>query len=135
MQNKNEVQEKQYQNKKNNYSQQLDEVDAYISSAGKYLSLPRKDGESVTYQFFQDKSKRKLVTKSFVDPVTKEEKPLIKVEYTALDPYHPEQGEKLLDVTKSLAVQIEANIAKGHCLQEITRHGTGPDTRYTSITA
>jgi hypothetical protein len=113
----------------------LDEVDAYISSAGKYLSLPRRDGESATYQFFRDKSKRKLVTKSFVDPVTREEKSLIKVEYTAIDPYHPEQGEKLLDVTKSLAVQIEANIAKGHCLQEITRHGTGPNTRYTATAA
>ncbi|MGH9925533.1 MAG: hypothetical protein ACRD5B_09165 [Nitrososphaeraceae archaeon] len=51
-QNKNEIQEKQYQNKNEDHSQQLDEVDAYISSAGKYLRLPRRDGDSVTYQFF-----------------------------------------------------------------------------------
>lgn len=117
------------------YSQKLDEVDVYISSPGKYLHLPRRDGESVTYQFFRDKSKRKLVTKLFVDPVTKEEKPLIKIEYAAIDPYYSEQGEKPLDVPKSLALQIEANIAKGHCLQEITRHGTGTDTRYTATAA
>lgn len=94
--NRNEIQEKQYQNKNEDYFQQLDEVYAYISSAGKYLSLPRRDGESATYQFFRDKSKRILVTKLFVDPITKEEKSLIKVEYSAIDPYHPEQGESHL---------------------------------------
>jgi hypothetical protein len=87
----------------------------------------------MTYQFFNDKSKRKLVSRPFIDPITKEVKSQTKIEYAVIDPHDPEQGEKLLDVTKTLALQIEANIAKGHCLQEITRHGTGPSTRYTSI--
>jgi hypothetical protein len=134
--NKNQKQEKQHRSKiDDDYSQNLDEVDVFIRSPGKFLRLPQRDGESMTYQFFRDKSKRKLVTKPFVDPVTREEKPQTRIEYSALDPLYPEQGEKLLDVSKTLALQIEANIAKGHCLQEITRHGTGSNTRYTSIAA
>jgi hypothetical protein len=75
------------------------------------------------FQFYKDKGKRKL--DQFIDPVTSEVKPQIKIEYVVIDPHDPEQGEKLLDVTKTLALQIEANIAKGRCLQIITRHGTG----------
>lgn len=89
----------------------------------------------MTYQFFQDKTKRKLVTKTFTDPVTNEERSQTRTEYAAIDPHYPEQGEKPLDVPKTLALQIEANIVKGRCLQEITRHGTGPNTRYIAIAA
>lgn len=52
-----------------------------------------------------------------------------------LDPNYPDEGEKPLEAPKTLAQQIEANIVKGHCLQEITRHGTGPNTRYTVVAA
>ena len=112
---------------------EVDEVDSFLKSTGKYVRLPQ-NGESVTYQFFNDKAKRNLVTKVFVDPVTRNEKPpQTKVEYTVIDPIQADQGEKLLEVPKMLAHQIEGNISKGNCLLEITRHGTGTDTRYTVV--
>lgn len=117
-------------NANNNENKQIDEVDMFLNSTGDYLRLPKKDGESATYQFFNDRSKRELVRTTFRDLMTDEIKPQIKVKYSAIHPYYPEQGEKPLEVPKTLAPQIEANIAKGHCLQEITRHGTGPNTRY-----
>jgi muconolactone delta-isomerase len=123
--------EKENQNSNKNDKTQADEVDMFLNSTGDYLRLPKRDGESATYQFFNDKSKRELVQTTFRDPVTDEIKPQIKVKYSAIHPYYPEQGEKPLEVPKTLALQIEANIAKGHCLQEITRRGTGPNTRYT----
>jgi DNA polymerase II large subunit len=112
-----------------------DEVDGFLNSIGDFLRLPQRDGESVIYQFFNDKSKRQLVERTFRDPVTHEIKPQIKVKYSAIHPHYPEQGEKPLEVPKTLAQQIEANVAKGHCKLEITRHGTGPNTRYTVTAA
>jgi hypothetical protein len=47
-----------------------DDVDRYINSTSKYVNLPKRYGESSTYQFFKDKNKRKLVTKTFTDPIT-----------------------------------------------------------------
>jgi hypothetical protein len=93
-------------------------------------------GESSTYQFFNDKTKRKLVTKTFTDPITCQTKaPQIRVEYNVIDPNQTDQAEKLLDVPKTLAQMIEANVEKNHCLLEITRHGLGTSTRYTVIAA
>lgn len=113
---------------------EVDEVDSFLKSTSKYIRLPQRSGESITYQFFNDKAKRKLVTKVFVDPVTKQENPpQTKVEYTVLDPTQVDQGEKLLEVPKTLAHQIEANVSKGNCLLEITRYGTGINTRYTVV--
>ena len=112
-----------------------DEVDKFINSTSKYVSVPKRDGESFVYQFFKDKSKRKLVTKTFTDPITHQTKaPQLRVEYNVIDPNQTDQGEKLLDVPKTLAQTIEANIEKNHCLLEITRHGLGTNTRYTVIT-
>jgi hypothetical protein len=112
-----------------------DEVDAFLKSNSRYVNLPRKDGESLTYQFFNDKSKRKLVTKKFTDPVTKQEKAQPKVQYSVIDPTVAEQGEKLLEAPKLTAQQIEANLAKGRTLLEITKHGISTNTRYTVIPA
>ena len=47
-----------------------DEVDKFINSTSKYVNLPKRGGESSAYQFFKDKIKRKLVTKTFTDPIT-----------------------------------------------------------------
>jgi hypothetical protein len=113
-----------------------DDVDRFINSTSKYVNLPKIDGESLTYQFFKDKSKRKLVTKTFTDPITNQQKvPTTRVEYNVIDPNQTDQGEKLLDVPKSLAQTIEANVEKDHYLLEITRHGLGTNTRYTVIAA
>lgn len=113
-----------------------DEVDKFINSTSKYVNLPKRDGESYTYQFFNDKTKRKLVTKTFTDPITHQTKaPQTRVEYNVIDPNQVDQGEKLLDVPKTLAQMIEANVEKNHCLLEITRHGLGTNTRYTVIAA
>jgi hypothetical protein len=110
-----------------------DEVDAFLKS--KYVNLPTREGESLTYQFFNDKSKRKLVTKKFTDPVTKQEKIQQKVQYFVIDPIMADQGEKLLEAPKLAAQQIEANLAKGRTLLEITKHGISTNTRYTVIPA
>ena len=51
-----------------------DEVDKFINSTSKYVNLPKRGGESSAYQFFKDKIKRKLVTKTFTDPITHQPK-------------------------------------------------------------
>jgi hypothetical protein len=76
-----------------------------------------------------------LATRTFEDPNTHEKIETTKVKYKVLIPDAAEQGEKSLEAPKTLAQQIEANINKNHCLLEITRHGTGPNTRYTVIAA
>lgn len=120
----------------NNNIQGQDEVDIFINSTSKFVNLPKRDGESSVYQFFKDKTKRKLVTKTFTDPITHQTKaPQIRVEYNVIDPNQTDQGEKLLDVPKTLAQIIEANVGKNHCMLEITRHGLGTNTRYTVIAA
>jgi hypothetical protein len=64
-----------------------DEVDRFINSTSKYVNLPKRDSESSTYQFFKNKAKRKLVTKTFTDPITHQAKaPQIRVEYNVIDP-------------------------------------------------
>lgn len=110
----------------NNTTFEQDEVDTYINSTSKYVNLPKRDDESFTYQFFKDKSKRKLVTKTFTDPITNQQKaPQTRIEYMVIDPNQTDQGEKLLDVPKTLVQGIEANVAKNHYLLQITRHGLG----------
>jgi hypothetical protein len=112
-----------------------DEVDAFLKLNGRYTNLPRRDGESLTYQFFNNKNKRELVTKKFIDPITKQEKLQQKIQYSVIDPTMAEQGEKLLEVPKLAAQQIEANLTKGRTLLEITKHGILTNTRYTVIPA
>ena len=98
-------------NIQNTYEQ--DEVDKFINSTSKYVNLPKRDGESSVYQFSKDKTKRKLVTKTFTDPITHQPKtPQTRVEYNVIDPNQTDQGEKLLDVPKTLAQAIEANVGK-----------------------
>ncbi len=127
------VKENQHPDSNGNENPQIDEVDRFLNSIGEYLRLPQRDGEFITYRFSKDKSKRELVKATFRDPVTDEIKPQIKVKYLAIHPQFTEQGEKPLEVPKTLAQQIEANIEAGHLLQKIIRHGTGPNTRYTVI--
>jgi hypothetical protein len=130
----NSLNKKRPQNQETN-STLDDEVDAFLKLNGRYANLPRRDGESLTYQFFNDKSKRKLVTKKFVDPITKQEKAQQKIQYSVIDPTMAEQGEKLLEAPKLTAQQIEDNLTKGRTLLEITRHGISTNTRYTVIPA
>ena len=107
----------------------------YPDSTSDFARLPQRDRETVLYQFFKDKSKRELTTRTFEDPVTHERTSTLKVRYKVLVPDAADRGEKSLETPKLLAQQIEANINKNHCLLEITRHGTGPSTRYTVIAA
>jgi hypothetical protein len=126
------IDEKENENHDTKESSTKDEVDRFLNPAKDYIRLPRKDGESIVVQFMNDKSKRQLVTTTFMDPVTQELKPQTKVKYIALDPNYPDEGEKSLEAPKTLAKEIESKIAAGYRLQKITRHGTGPNTRYTS---
>lgn len=113
---------------------EVDEVTKVINDTGKFARLPKSDGEKAVFQFFNDKKKRRVVEKSFKDPKTNQERPPQKrIEYDVIVPEIAEQGEKKLDVPKTLAAQIEANIDKNHCLLEITRHGTAPKVTYTVV--
>lgn len=118
---------------------QEDEVDGFLRSASingtRFVTLPKKDGESKIYQFPIEKSKRTLVSRPFVDPITKQETLAKKIRYLVIDPSSPDQGEKELDTPRTLAQQIEANIAKNHTLLEITKRGEGVNTRYYVIAA
>jgi hypothetical protein len=118
-----------------NEKQNKDEVDRFVNSTGDFARLPQRDGETALFQFFKDKSKRELTTRTFEDPVTHEKTSTIKVKYKVLVPDAADQGEKSLETPKLLAQQIEANINKNRCLLEITRHGIGPNTWYTVIAA
>lgn len=112
-----------------------DEVDVYVSSTGDFVRLPQRDGEPVQYQFFNDKTKRTLVTRVFTDNKTGEKTESQKVQYMVLLPEDREAGEKKLDTPKTLASQIEDNIRRNHNLLDITRRGIGPNTRYNAIAA
>src|SRR6266516_1106860 len=103
--NSNSLNKKRPQNQETNCTLD-DEVDTFLKLNGRYANLPRRDGESSTYQFFNDKSKRKLLTKKFVDPITKLEKTQQKIQYSVIDPTMAEQGEKLLEAPKLTAQQI-----------------------------
>ena len=118
-----------------NEKQHKDEVDMFVNSTGDFARLPQRDGETALYQFFKDKSKRELTTRTFEDPVTHEKTSTLKVRYKVLVPDAADQGEKSLETPKLLAQQIEANLNKNHYLLEITRHGIGSNTRYTVIAA
>jgi hypothetical protein len=102
-----------------NEKQNKDEVDRFVNSTGDFARLPQRDGESAVFQFFKDKSKRELATRTFEDPVTHEKTETTKVRYKVLIPDAADQGEKSLETPKMLAQQIEANIKKNHCLLEI----------------
>jgi hypothetical protein len=79
-----------------------------VNSTGDFVRLPQRDGESAVFQFFKDKSKRELATRTFEDPITYEKIETTKVKYRVLIPGGAEQGEKSLEAPKILAQQIEA---------------------------
>lgn len=118
---------------KNNSNQnQKDEVDRFVSSTGDFARLPDRDGGTVTYQFFADKSKRRLVEREFTDKSSGQVTVSQKVEYMVTLPEDPDAGEKKLDTPKTLAQQIEDNIRRGKTLLEIVRRGMGTNTRYNA---
>ena len=117
-------------NNSSNNNTQKDEVEKWLSETGDFVRLPESDGGTVTYQFFEDKSKRRLVDREFTDKSTGQVTMSQKVEYTVLIPDSPDSGEKKLDTPKTLAQQIEHLLRRGKILQEIVRHGMGTKTRY-----
>lgn len=109
-----------------------DAVDLWISATGDFVRLPEHDGGTVRYQFFNDKSKRRLVDREFTDKSTGQVTVSQKVEYMVTLPDDPDAGEKKLDTPKTLAQQIEDNIRRGKTLLDIVRHGMGTKTRYNA---
>ena len=79
-----------------NEKQNKDEVDRFVNSTGDFARLPQRDGETALFQFFEDKSKRELTTRTFEDPLTHEKTSTIKVRYKVLVPDAADQGEKTL---------------------------------------
>jgi hypothetical protein len=66
----------------------------------KYVNLPKRDGVPSVYQFYKDKTKRKLITKTFTDPITHQTKtPQTRVEYSILAPTGP--GREATRCTKN----------------------------------
>ena len=118
--------------KQNQIQNEKDDVDRFISATGDFVRLPDRDGGTVTYRFFNDKSKRRLVDREFEDKSTGQVTMSQKVEYTIKLPDDPEAGEKKLDTPKTLAQQIEDLIRRNKTLIEIVRHGMGTKTRYNA---
>lgn len=100
-----------------NQNQNKDEVDRFVSSTGDFARLQDRDGGTITYQFFANKSKRQLVQREFTDKSTGQVTVSSKVEYMFLIPEDLEAGEKKLDTPKTQAQQIEYNLGKGKTLQ------------------
>jgi hypothetical protein len=119
-------------------TQNVDETqdfDTWVNSIGDFARLPATNGESQTYEFSTDKSKRELVKRDFKDPQTGQVTTTLKARYRVIVIDSPDQSEKMLDCPKTLAQAIEANLAKGHTSLEITRKGTGVNTRYSVVAA
>jgi hypothetical protein len=116
----------------NQNQNQKDDVDRFISETGDFVRLPDRDGGTVTYQFFADKSKRRLVDRELTDKSSGQVTVSQKVEYMVTLPDDSDAGEKKLDTPKTLAQQIEDNIRRGKTLLEIVRHGMGTNTRYNA---
>lgn len=112
--------------------------DAWVNDTGggDYMRLPQNDGGTIVAKFSKDKSKRRLVRKTFEDKKTGQRNESIKAEYLVIDPNNAlDQKEKRLEVPKTVAYQIEKNLERNHLIQEITRKGTGLSTRYTVVAA
>jgi hypothetical protein len=79
---------------KNNSNQnQKDKVDRFVNSTGDFARLPDRDGGTVTYQFFNDKSKRRLVEREFTDKSSGQVTVSQKVEYMVTLPEDPDAGD------------------------------------------
>jgi hypothetical protein len=111
------------------------EFDRWLNDTGPFVKLPPTDGGSIVVQFFNDKTKRELIDRTFEDPQTGQKKITRRAKYKVLMPQYADQGEKDLEVPKTLAQKIEMNIIRGHCLLEIVRRGMGTNTRYEAIAA
>ena len=116
----------------NQIQNEKDDVDRFISATGDFVRLPDRDGGTVTYRFFNDKSKRRIVDREFEDKSTGQVTVSQKVEYMVNLPDDPGTGEKKLDTPKTLAQQIEDLIRRNKTLIEIVRHGVGTKTRYNA---
>lgn len=135
MSNQNITYENQNQNQNQNQIEE-DEVDRALNELPDFVRLPQSDGESITVQFSKDKTKRRVITRTFKDPQTGEErKPTKRIEYKVTLPMAADHGEKSLEAPMMLARQIEDNLKVNHSVLRIIRHGTGLKTTYTTVAA
>jgi hypothetical protein len=114
--------------------QKHDDTMDWITGSGNkpFMKLPSGDG-SIVAQFFKDKRTVEIIDKEFTDPKSQEKRIVKRVNYKVIDPEHREEGEKNINVPRTLAQKIEMNKSRGHYLLELIRTGTGLNTKYDVI--
>jgi hypothetical protein len=95
------------------------EIESFIES--NWISI--KDRETRVLQFIPDKSK--VVDKSDFNG-----KPVKKVQFCVIDINSGPGKEKYFEVSRMHAAKIYEELKEGKTILEISRSGTGKDTRY-----
>ena len=101
----------------------------FIKTVSRYSRLPKKIGESETYQFFPNEDKRRVVEK-YDDKF--EHDWIERGKFDVIDPACAEEGEKWLETPKTLASELLMNIEAGNCLLRIIKTQDNP-TKYSVI--
>ena len=112
-------QEQNQQQQQGNQSYQSKEIESFIESS--WITI--KDKETKVLEFIPGKSK-------VVDKVDFNGKPQKKVQYTVIDINDMERKEKFYEVSRSHVAAIYNELKAGKTVLEITRLGSGKDTRY-----
>jgi hypothetical protein len=98
---------------------QSKEIESFIESS--WITI--KDKETKVLEFIPDKTK-------VVDKVDFNGKPQKKVQYVAIDINDPQRKEKFFEVSRSHVAGIYNELKNGKTVLEISRLGSGKDTRY-----
>lgn len=101
----------------------------FIKTISRYVRLPKKIGESETYQFFPNEDKRRVVEK-FDDKFTHDW--IDRGQFDVIDPTSAEEGEKWLETPKTLTSELVMNIEAGNHLLRIIKTHDNP-TKYSVV--
>lgn len=99
----------------------FEQVEEERQKQSKFLKL--QSGETRTLQFNPDKA--------IISEDEFEGKKTKRVHYTVTDPKQPNEGEKILPMSLSNSISINALLTKGFNLIEVKRMGADRNTKYT----
>jgi hypothetical protein len=129
----NENQNNQNENQ-NEGIEEMSEFDKWLNKTPDFIRLPKEDNEAIKVLHPKDwKDKRELVTRDFEDKKTGQKTPTVRAKYMVRIPDVLDQKEKSLEAPKTLARQMEDNLAEGKYLHKIVKHSVSGQTRYTVI--
>jgi hypothetical protein len=98
-------------------------IKEFTKTVSRYARLPKKIGETNTYQFFPNEEKRRVVEK-FDDKFAHDW--IERGQFDVIDPEHAEEGEKWLEAPKTLTSDLVMNIEAGNLLLRIIRTQENP---------